>query len=197
MDERIKQRLVGAIVLVSLAVIFIPMILAPPDETGEVVAGTEIPSKPAGIFRSRIVPLEEGGDAKRHARPETPPASGEGQRAFGEEADIAPVPEDFRGTNEEQAGAVPSAGPDDQRLGLTAWAVQVGSFSQRQNAIALRDRLRGKGHAAFVESAYGNDGAVTRVFVGPELLRKNAASAAEKLRAELQIEGIVVRYPGG
>jgi DedD protein len=61
MDEKLKQRLVGMIVLVSLAVIFIPMLLdgdAPdPGEVTTVVETT--PQKPgtAGDFSSHVVPL--------------------------------------------------------------------------------------------------------------------------------------------
>ena len=59
MDEGLKQRLVGAVVLVLLAVIFIPMLLDSPPEPGK--AGVELPAPPSdeAEFSSRIVPLEE------------------------------------------------------------------------------------------------------------------------------------------
>ena len=81
--------------------------------------------------------------------------------------------------------------------GPAAWAVQLGSFSSRQNAVALRDRLRENGYAAFVESAISERGEVTRVFVGPELDRDKAVQAIEDLREQTNLRGIVVRYPRG
>nr|VFK54715.1 MAG: Cell division protein DedD (protein involved in septation) [Candidatus Kentron sp. TUN]VFK58934.1 MAG: Cell division protein DedD (protein involved in septation) [Candidatus Kentron sp. TUN]VFK59431.1 MAG: Cell division protein DedD (protein involved in septation) [Candidatus Kentron sp. TUN] len=80
-----------------------------------------------------------------------------------------------------------------------AWAVQVGSFSKRKNALGLRDLLRTKGYRAFVEFVrVGNVGSIrTRVFVGPVLVRGNALQSAEKLHSDLNIDGIVVRYSGG
>nr|VFK37451.1 MAG: DedD protein [Candidatus Kentron sp. SD]VFK42204.1 MAG: DedD protein [Candidatus Kentron sp. SD]VFK79719.1 MAG: DedD protein [Candidatus Kentron sp. SD] len=79
-----------------------------------------------------------------------------------------------------------------------AWAVQVGSFAKRKNALGLRDLLRTKGYRAFVELIQGGNigGTRTRVFVGPVLIRENALQSAEKLRSELKIDGIVVRYSG-
>nr|VFJ56013.1 MAG: Cell division protein DedD (protein involved in septation) [Candidatus Kentron sp. FW] len=80
-----------------------------------------------------------------------------------------------------------------------AWAVQVGSFVKRGNALGLRDLLQTKGYRAFVEFVPGGNGGVTRtrVFVGPELDRENAQKSARKLRTDLSIKGIVVRYFGG
>nr|VFJ92573.1 MAG: DedD protein [Candidatus Kentron sp. LFY] len=80
-----------------------------------------------------------------------------------------------------------------------AWAVQVGSFVKRNNALGLRDLLRKKGYRAFVEFLRGDSIGVTRtrVFVGPVLHRGNALQLAEKLRSDLSIDGIVVRYASG
>ena len=59
MDEGLKQRLVGAVVLVLLAVIFIPMLFdsSPEPERADVDPGTSPGGE--GEFSSRIVPLEE------------------------------------------------------------------------------------------------------------------------------------------
>ena len=46
MEERLKQRLVGAIVLVSLAVVFVPILLDVPDVRDEEYSATPIPERP-------------------------------------------------------------------------------------------------------------------------------------------------------
>ena len=84
-----------------------------------------------------------------------------------------------------------------ERLGLTVWAIQLGSFGNSENAISLRDGLREKGYTAFVQAAYNNDGAVTRVFVGPELYREEVEAIRTRLHSETSLDGLVVRYPGG
>ena len=69
MEQQLKQRLIGAVVLVSLAVIFIPVILEGPDD--EWVPRThDIPTPPELDYRASMdLPLPE---------PDTPetPASG-------------------------------------------------------------------------------------------------------------------------
>ncbi len=52
MDIRLKQRLVGAVVLVALGVIFIPMVLQPPEQVQG--PATDIPAQPAGNFKDRL-----------------------------------------------------------------------------------------------------------------------------------------------
>lgn len=48
MDQELKQRLVGAIVITSLAVIFVPMLFDDPiDQSGEMIGALEIPPQSA------------------------------------------------------------------------------------------------------------------------------------------------------
>lgn len=51
MDQDLKQRLVGAVVITSLAAIFIPMLFDDPvDESGKRVSELKIPQVPANAF---------------------------------------------------------------------------------------------------------------------------------------------------
>ena len=59
MQQRLKERLIGAAVLLMLAVIFIPMILDNSSHSDLTIDVTNIPEKPEGSFSSRIVPLQE------------------------------------------------------------------------------------------------------------------------------------------
>ena len=57
MEERLKQRLVGAIVLVSLAVVFVPILFDMPREVNEDISTipiTEIPERPPDRFGSSV-----------------------------------------------------------------------------------------------------------------------------------------------
>lgn len=191
MDERLKQRLVGGAVLVTVAVIFLPMVLD--DSTGsrqDIVSGN-IPPWPEQAFRSRIVPLDEPppGRARAPAAAQAVP-----QPAVGT---VASEPPAVSAPPAKASAALPAESGADVRVGLTAWAVQLGSFSQPGNAIGLRDRLRAKGFAAFVETVYVDKKRITRVYVGPELLRAKASASQKRLAKEFKTEGLVVRYPGG
>ena len=78
MDIRLKQRLVGAVVLVALGVIFIPMVLQSPEQ----VQGpdTDIPTPPSEDFKDRLAdavpeppPLPDQPPRQVLTPPETPP----------------------------------------------------------------------------------------------------------------------------
>lgn len=94
-------------------------------------------------------------------------------------------------------GAVAAAPPatDNQRLGVTAWAIQLGSFSSEENAKLLKQRLKNQGFKAFVEKLYMRPGTVFRVRVGPELDEAKAKQLQARLEKEISLKGILVRYP--
>ena len=214
MEEGLKQRLVGAAVLVLLAAIFVPMLLDPSPEPPDSGPEARVASSGEAGFSSRIIPLDEPRtvtpDEAARAQPdpdaavgvETGEAGGTGAAggaADGTEAQPAP---ELPGGDETQA-AREGAGAtaiEEGRTGDEApaeWAVQLGSFSKRQNALVLRNRLRATGYAAFTQTVTSDRGEVIRVFVGPQPTRGRAVSIVEALRQETELEGIVVRYPRG
>ncbi|MEW6353320.1 MAG: SPOR domain-containing protein [Pseudomonadota bacterium] len=75
-DSQLKQRLIGAAVLIVLAVIFLPMLLD--GDVGSALAPTNIPPKPETEFVSKVTPLDEvppaAADEPPQAQAEFPPA---------------------------------------------------------------------------------------------------------------------------
>ncbi|KAB2901566.1 MAG: hypothetical protein F9K31_01375 [Dokdonella sp.] len=73
-----------------------------------------------------------------------------------------------------------------------AYVVQLGAFKAAEDANKLRERLRGAGFAAFVDSVNADGVTLWRVRAGPEVDRP----AAEKLRAgikdRLKLDGMIV-----
>ncbi|MGH8245196.1 MAG: SPOR domain-containing protein, partial [Gammaproteobacteria bacterium] len=82
-----------------------------------------------------------------------------------------------------------------ERVGLTAWVVQLGSFSSETNANSLSERARQGGFAAFVDPLKSDKGVIYRVRVGPELRRSDAAALRDRLNKTLDVEAIVISYP--
>ena len=217
MEERLKQRLVGAIVLVSLAVVFVPMLLDTPQKVREGPSRTPIPERPQNQFESGSIPLD---------RPETPRLDTEVERehkryassvdatsrrestegaasALARDSAEAPVPVSGSESSSARSGSVSPARepgePPGKKLAAASggWAVQLGSFLKSKNALALRDRLRAEGYPAFIESGVSAQGTISRVFVGPVPDRGRAKDSAAKLQHEMRLEGIVVPYQGG
>lgn len=211
MERRLKERLIGASVLVMLAVIFIPMVLDDSEQVETRITGSNIPPRPEDDFSSRIVPLP-GGD---FARPANAPASSAASAAL--PPAIEPQAEAKAETPAEAVSTVPpvasaaqdaaqpapsaaaaaarTGGARPDRVGLTAWVVQLGSFSSAENANGLNARLRAAGYASFVETLQQGAEPTYRVRVGPELLRSEAQVLRDRISAELELDGIVVGYP--
>ena len=76
-----------------------------------------------------------------------------------------------------------------------AWALQLGSFSKEANAQVMRDKLRAKGYASYVDVLKKPDRNVYRVRIGPELDKQ----LLEKLKVELlkkeKYKGMLVQHP--
>ena len=201
MERRLKERLIGAAVLVMLAVIFIPMILDNSVDTDTAIRGTNIPSRPDTEFSSRIVPLEESDLALEQVPDEIETIKQEVTVVLDKTAEpaVEPVTAPVVDKVEVSEQVPPKAKAEPESMGVTAWVVQLGSFSSEANARALNEKLRKSGYPSFVEPLRQESGAmVFRVRVGPELLRSDAQALKEKLDGILQaekIKGIVVRYP--
>jgi DedD protein len=170
MDEQLKQRVVGAIVLVSLGVVFIPMLLGgPPSNGAGIPASVALNPDPAGErFSSRVVPVD---------LPTPPPRAAPAPAAV-----EAPV----------SSGPAVAPAPGEAPRG---WAVQLAAFSDPRNALDLRDRLKGLGYSAFVESAGTGGDKLTRVIVGPVREREQAQADLGSLLKATELSGMVVRFP--
>lgn len=71
------------------------------------------------------------------------------------------------------------------------FTVQVGAFKTREQAEAVRARLAGDGHDAYVADFEGPPGARFRVRVGTFVTREEARQAAERLAVERQAAAYV------
>jgi DedD protein len=195
MERRLKERLIGASVLVMLAVIFIPIVL---DDSAHA---------PTAITVTNIPPIPDPG----HAPPPRPEPVAAGTGSSEQDAAILRVPEIRKPEPEpETAAATPekAADPGVSRaaspykpaaktspVGLSAWVVQLGSFDSAENAGVLNNRLRQAGYASFVEPFRQNGVERFRVRVGPELQQSDAQALRDRLKAGMGLDGIVMRYP--
>ena len=89
-----------------------------------------------------------------------------------------------------------AANAPQERAGQTAWVVQTGSFSQRENAEELSKKLRANDYQSFVQPARTETGqTLYKVRIGPELQRKDAERIKKNLQQTMSLEGIIVAYP--
>jgi DedD protein len=173
--QQFKRRLVGAIVLVSLAVIFLPMLLdrrANDDQLGEVIPQRDIPPFDKPATRPSVEP-----DIQPIAPSPAPAAS---PAPAPTAAKPAPV----------SAGATGSAEPK-------TWVVQVGSFAKSANAAKVADKLRAAGFDTVVDKVKVKGQTLYRVQVGPESDRGRAERLRLRIRQKLKMDGTVHLHQAG
>jgi DedD protein len=209
MDQMLKQRLIGGIVIIALAVIFIPMLLEGPDK--EISPGTQnMPPPPAIDYQTEVelpVPAATPESAEPAETPDAATAPEQDVSALQETAvppaEPAPAP-----VKPVEKAATPPAPkpvvakqppPPEKAAPRTVsaadqggWVLQVGSFTQEANAQGLRDRLKKAGYQASVQVAKGADGSIHRVLIGPVSDRPRAEKLRDKLAREQKLTAMVM-----
>ncbi len=181
MDQNLKHRLTGAIILVSVAVIFIPVILEGPDNEWAPLSHS-IPEAPQMDFKAHLdVPAPIPAPVKPTAV----------QKPAEPEKTAVPVPESKPDPEPEPAKQAQPA-----TEGLSGWYVQVGSFSQELNASGLGKRLELPGYETRLQKTTTKTGYAWRVMVGPAKTRGAAEKLRDRLAKDHQLKGIVINNPG-
>jgi len=209
MDQKLKQRLTGAIVLVALAVIFVPIILEGPDDDWT-PRSHSIPEQPQMDYRADMelelpepTPAEEppSGSVITDALSlqEAEPAAAQPpqvEQPSPPAAEKAPVPVAAPPKPAKVAPApVPPKAEKVAEPTIKGWFVQVGSFGQEMNASGLRERLKSAGYDARLHKVAIGKGYAYRVLVGPSSTRAGAEKTAARLKSGQQLDGMVVEYP--
>ncbi|MEE5149536.1 SPOR domain-containing protein [Pseudomonas alliivorans] len=218
LDNVFKQRMVGALVLIALAVIFLPMLFTRQDESHPVQvdapaapqapAGQQVQVEPVTVPEPQALPQEPVPDeddvAVSNQPPSMPIAPAPAPAAQAPAATAppavkpapapksAPAPATPTAPTAPSAPAVAKAGPSGvDANGLSvSWSVQLASMSNRANADNLQKTLRTQGYNAYIRTADG----VNRVFVGPLIERAEADRLRDQLDKQQKLKGIVVRF---
>ena len=164
MNEILKQRIVGTIVITALAAIFVPMLFDDPVSDADNFSNElSLPQEPAADMQALLNEIPKT-SAQVLSKP-------------------TPVQVDLQAENIKQAV---------KETNLKSWTIQVGSFSQEQNAIEFRDKLRKKDFTAYVDSVTTNQGILYRLRVGPELDEKRALKTKQQLESIYKVKTLLV-----
>ncbi|WP_127167439.1 SPOR domain-containing protein, partial [Xanthomonas euvesicatoria] len=180
MDTALKQRLIGAIVLVALAVIFLPMLVkGPAPSSGVADVPLEAPAAPAnGEFETRELPLVTPGNA---------PAGG----ALG----MAGAPAPVQNSPDAADLAAPSSTPSAPEVAAGNYAVNFGAYATSADADAVIARLKQAQLPGFSEKTQINGRPAWRVRVGPYADQAQAESArlqAVKVRSDVNAQVVTL-----
>ncbi|QCY11486.1 SPOR domain-containing protein [Pseudomonas sp. MPC6] len=216
LDKAYKQRMVGALVLVALAVIFLPMLFSRQDEQRQVSveapAAPQAPVVPQVQVEPVVVPepqalpqepVPSDDEIAQQEQPSTPIAPSAPVAPAPAAKPVtpapAPVPTNKPTTAPSQPitagpGASGKPGTTQSRVdanGLSvSWSVQVASLANRASAESLQKKLRSQGYNAYIRAADGKN----RVFVGPLIERAEADRLRDLLSRQQNLKGFVVRF---
>lgn len=84
--------------------------------------------------------------------------------------------------------------PEIIKIKDAMWAVQIGTFSNKANALRMVNNLRANGYRAFIHEAKAPYNGKLRVMVGPLNKKDSAKVMAAKLENTMHLRGIIVNY---
>lgn len=191
-----RQRLIGAIALVVLAVVFVPMLLDPQPRQERQERSLAIPPKEGAA----PLPPPEPAAAKPESAAAAPPAPEPPKAASAPVKAAAPAktaPEPKAAAEPKPAApakatakvSAPAAAPR-----LEGFAVQVGAFRDEGKLSVAREKLVAAKVPHYTERLDSANGALTRLRAGPYPSREAAEKAAAAI-GRAGLEGKVVALP--
>ena len=200
MDSLLKQRLVGASVLVALGVVFWPLIFTQPDIRDPLVL-SEMPARPV-IDQSPIQPPSDPSEQITaqlpivEVVPEALQESADNRTVVGDEGDglrelepeTSPLEVPIR---EDLDGGQPLI--DDSGLPIF-WVLQVATVGRESRAEEIVTALRERGYKAFYSGFMRVDQQLFRVQVGPNSDQAYLRSIKESIDTALQVDSQLLRY---
>lgn len=210
MEAQLKQRLVGAAVLVAVAVIAVPIFLdggpsappAPPTRELAPLPDDGLPAVAPALPPEVRSEIDRGFEADAGALLENlPPDTAAPAGPVADPAAQSPAPDpplDPPAAATAEGPPAPAAEPAARSAPAApksgGWVVQLGSFSSKDNATALVEKLKGRGFAAFLAPLPGGDRPPAyRVRVGPTAGRQEAERLHARLTMEFSMQGMVMR----
>lgn len=211
-DRALKERIIGAVVLVLAAVLVVPIFLDGSADDEEIVRTSvtlpgqnnqETQQQTIVLNRDRSRPVPTTGTVT------APAANGAAELAAKSSANntpevAQPEPVAVKPVDpppDEEKPVVTASAPSQAAPVVTAetsstgmWAVQLGSFSNAENADKLAMSLRDQGYAAFLSQLNRNGSALHRVRIGPQKDRDSAEAIAAQL-VKSGHSGQVVPHP--
>jgi DedD protein len=191
MERRVKERLIGASILVALIVWVVPELLSGPKPAARTPMPATLPATAPEPTRSVTVDLStskapESPDIEAAPPTPAPAASPPAVAIYGPSSAAAPgaLPPAPRATAPAPQAATPIESAATSPISShAAWSVQLGSFANRPNADKLARQLKGQGFSVYVVSGGSGASVRYRVRIGPLADRASAERTVAKLKS--------------
>ena len=176
MDQKLKERLIGIIVFISLAVIFIPIFLTEPVNL-VMEDKNNLSDSGNSEFVSKLKPVDD-----------TNQESDIGNVEYS--VSVEQIPEAAVNVISSKSDA-----PRTDEVGQMNWIVQIGSFSNKENAEKLNLRAKNAGFRSFINPITQNNKIMHQVCLGPEYDEVDANKLHNEIKDKMKLNGIVKKYP--
>lgn len=202
LKKRARRRLVGAVALVLLVIVFLPMLLdnepkplsqdvaisipaLPPAERSPTLAA--VPPKAAQNGSAQGAP---GNASSAGARPSVSasPATSEPPAAL-ETPRGRPEGSGSSRSKPEASAKQPTASKPVAGVAENGYVVQLGAFSNPATARELAAKLKENRYRAYTETVNTGSGSLTRVRVGPFPTKETAEKVRDRLKARKLVLG--------
>lgn len=188
-EIKLKQRMVGAIVLIMLAVLILPMLLDGSAREREEIL-SDLPSPPEvsndDLSVEEVLLHIDNLDAESAAQMPVVSAGKENENGA-EKTNISVEEKSTVQLIDESLSLDPDGLPK-------AWSLQVASFSREDNALRLREKLRQDKHQSYIYKIDAEQGQVYRVFVGPLLNRTLVDNLKKTIKDQYDLTGRIIEY---
>jgi DedD protein len=198
--KRARRRLIGAIAVVTIVAVFLPMVLDHEPKPVKQDISIQIPSPNSGAFTSKIVPVMPAAKPAP-AKSETPAADEPPKVAAAAPVMPAPPAHDTEAAPPKKpapakpapkpaarsaAVAQPAAQPAAGTNAAKGFVVQVAALNDADKARQMQEQIAAAGVKSYTEVVPTARGNVTRVRAGPFTSREEA----EKMRDQLKGMGL-------
>lgn len=195
MNQQLQHRLVGAVVLLSLAIIFIPMMLTGKQAQIDVPELMPMPDAPVFVFENleipelQEIPVMDRVVLEQASEPAVSEIATQTEPKDTNPSTSQPMPAQQKPKPTVAATSVPFA-----KAVQLGWIVQVASLSQKEKALLFRDRLMKAGFSAFVMEHTEKGKSWYRVRVGPVATEAEARKIQGQVEKEFKERGKIMRH---
>jgi DedD protein len=195
----LKNRLVGTIIVVALAVIFLPDFLDGKKQTNR----EPFVSVPANPPKKPIVEPEPF-PSERVAKAAVPAVEIEDEPAL-DDVLTSKTPKETSVEDTSTAAVAQGEEKDDlasqtvvetksEAADDAGWVIQLGSFRHEKNVKVLLAKLEKAGYRAFSRKIQTSSGPLNKVFVGPDLEKQKLDAALPHLKELTGLKGKVTTF---
>lgn len=204
MSTPFQNRLVGTVIVAAIAIIFLPDILDGEKKTYQ-EEFDQIPAAPSIDFtptnkqfdEQKLEQLAQENISDEQALDDELAVNND--ESDGVKVTTLPVKEDNISdqkvqnksdyAQEQRTDKLP-----EKAVLKEAWVIQLGSFRHKKNVDDLLKKLKDNGYTAFSKPIKTRTGNLTKVFIGPELIKSSLEKKIPALKELTTVEGKVARF---